>query len=1262
MEELKKALDYFIEYEWEGRLQNLTLNEKKHINITKEDAKNKTFLQDCLLKKKKEQLKNIINKINFNMPERKKQVLEKIDTMVVEKERCEWNIEDILFEEDYKYVENYPHDIIAIKRILQDEQMVILYPILASGKKKIPLACFEMEILDGNLKVRSYHLQIEALRNIIAAILGCEIPEVSIYMNDFAAFHQALTVLENPDFLQIVDMIDTELKAKFAEMNFESIWKYKNFNQWAITEELVLTMETFDDVMFQPFKEEIEEVRRLCEGREVPLLKKYLLGNNKRQSVKEIQVEFYDGSYSSEFSINEKQAKVISGYQNSQMLSVNGPPGTGKTTVLKEIIADNIVKKVKKLIDVWEEPWRPIGVGNQKVYESPFGGNCNYSMMIASTNNRAVDNIGIELLNEIEYFSEVVQASEEEYKGTLCARLGNRENMLEFRDEILSPLIDFLKNDLDLYDEERAKNGIEKFKKIEGELEEYKCVNSRYFLLREQICGQLMELGLFKGKIQEEDIETAREQINQEIVYLEKTKRESEAKRDSSKQLMDSKSQMVFDVKLQLERLNDKLKEKQEHFEVIQKKSQYFLIGKLMVWFAEKEYGKKEEIRKTIEDTLADIEFASRVKRQHMEDYAKAEKEWNKQKLAIQKFENKKKEVRKQSQVLQRWIELKENFQKVAKLYTNELQWDDSEYKFNVCEEITKKRNQMFLLALELTEWYIKKYASEIVHNLDKVYPDTWFKVFYRRDYRYDESYVRYLKAVWETVFLCFPVVTTTLHALDRKKFPMIPEIFDTLMIDEAGQALIHTAIGPLLRFRKAIFVGDIFQLEPIRSIHNQSILDKVDLPMQIKEMIDIDKNSVQHAADRGSEIFDLLNRIEVGIVLEEHRRCESAIVQFSNLYVYDSCLKIVKKDEKKEFLGKNFCMLDIRGVKTITNENESEVEACVKIVEYLTQIYGSEYKRKIGIITPYKNQARLLRERIPDVASGTVHVFQGQEKEVILMSMVVDNTRYNSGAFFVGNKPNFLNVAFTRAKKQLILVGNYEACSKANNYLSKAMNCLRKYGRLYSLYEFDITESQIIEENHLEQFWNIMRNSPTEKSAYNAVIGKYASNGMIAGPQAHYGFLRDILFAQPKSIKIISPWIMASVVNNEFLEMIRLMKEKHKIVKICFGYNKTNFNIEQIDEIVERDNFGRDMESHKKAIHELRNILQDDLKYCPPLHSKILIVDNEFMVIGSHNWLSNSGKQINAKDEMGCLIYDKGAIEFVNQRYVLIDDLCTNN
>lgn len=197
-------------------------------------------------------------------------------------------------------------------------------------------------------------------------------------------------------------------------------------------------------------------------------------------------------------------------------------------------------------------------------------------------------------------------------------------------------------------------------------------------------------------------------------------------------------------------------------------------------------------------------------------------------------------------------------------------------------------------------------------------------------------------------------------------------------------------------------------------------------------------------------------------------------------------------------------------------------------------------------------------------------------------MSMVVDNSKQNSGTYFVGNKPNCLNVAFTRAKKQLILVGNYETCNESGNYLSLSTKCLRENGKLYSMYEANTMNKEQIEEMQL---------------------------------------------CFSKSLKIINPWITANVVNQNFLKYIQEIKKQCKTIKICFEHNKVNYNLDEIDKIVNRDWFWEQKEKHIRAIEELKNIIEADLQYKPLLYSKILIIDDEFMIITSHNWFSNSGK-----------------------------------
>ena len=586
------------------------------------------------------------------------------------------------------------------------------------------------------------------------------------------------------------------------------------------------------------------------------------------------------------------------------------------------------------------------------------------------------------------------------------------------------------------------------------------------------------------------------------------------------------------------------------------------------------------------------------------------------------------------------------------KYLLEEVSWNSSTYKFMNNKNIVVNRNKLFKLSLRINELYVEKYRKDIAYNLNQVFVNNkWFYRFYQRDYRYNEKYQSYLKAMWETMFLCFPVVTTTLYSLDKVKFPMIPEIFDTILIDEAGQAALHTAIGPLLRFRRALIVGDNFQLEPIHKNRNQP-MNNSKIDDKYKDIIDVQKNSIQHCADRGSDFYDKLGDDKVGIVLTEHRRCERSIVKFSNDYVYQKTLIIKENDKQKDFLGSNICMIDVRGIQK-GNVNESELEVCGKIIDGLVNIYGKNVKKNIGIITPFKNQANLLKVKFPDIESGTVHVFQGKEKEIIIMSLVVDGY-HKGGITFIGNSPNNLNVAFTRAKKQLIVVGNYEVCYKTNNYLNKAITVIRDFGTIYSMYESDIN-SKTIDPKYWKQFLSLLIYKNNRNSKLDEIIENYTTNGVIDGPKQHYEFLKCLLSNVEHSLSIISPWIRSSIVNDDFINKVKEIVNNDKVINICFGYHKRkNNSLQDIKRIVTTDNFGTKLDEDIYAISELYKILKDNLQYKAPIHTKALIIDNKIMTIGSHNWLSNSGGHKASKDELSYVIDDQGAIQYVMEKYGL--------
>lgn len=181
----------------------------------------------------------------------------------------------------------------------------------------------------------------------------------------------------------------------------------------------------------------------------------------------------------------------------------------------------------------------------------------------------------------------------------------------------------------------------------------------------------------------------------------------------------------------------------------------------------------------------------------------------------------------------------------------------------------------------------------------------------------------------------------------------------------------------------------------------------------------DVNESTAQSIASMATDYYeeDKSNSMitKQGILLEEHRRCQSSIVQFSNEYVYDNKMIIVNKDESTEYLGDNFSFIDIRGIKR-HNSNVSEAKA-IKVV--VAELLKSFEAKDIAIITPYSNQVNLLKKIINNeaVGIGTVHSFQGKDKEAVVFSMVVDSIKDYKAMQFIGAKPNMLNVAFTRAK-----------------------------------------------------------------------------------------------------------------------------------------------------------------------------------------------------------------------------------------------------
>ena len=374
-----------------------------------------------------------------------------------------------------------------------------------------------------------------------------------------------------------------------------------------------------------------------------------------------------------------------------------------------------------------------------------------------------------------------------------------------------------------------------------------------------------------------------------------------------------------------------------------------------------------------------------------------------------------------------------------------------------------------------------------------------------------------------------------------------------------------------------------------------------------------------------------------------------------------------VKDNFNKIFLN-NMIALDVRGKRTKSseyqkskNENKVEVEACIQTIKYIKE--QDKKEPSIAIVTPFKEQkhlleSRLKREGLTDVKVGTVHAFQGKEKDYIIFTPTIDALEPKWAVKFIGDKCNMLNVAVTRAKKQFIYIGNLNVAEQTGNYLAKLIKYIRENGMIYSLYDID---NSALNKNFDERILQILQ---PEFEVANDNIGLYIQqkfeNGIILDAKQHYDLLMYTLKNTKKEILIMSPWIMENVINEEFINEIKKLKENNCKVKIVFGYKSGNRNVNSPDEIVNELVRTRSLgfakeESVRKIVGELYNLLgKENFVYAPPTHAKTIIVDEKYMFMGSHNWLSNAGKMIEKdRAKEGTIITtSKDAIAYTKEEF----------
>ena len=296
-------------------------------------------------------------------------------------------------------------------------------------------------------------------------------------------------------------------------------------------------------------------------------------------------------------------------------------------------------------------------------------------------------------------------------------------------------------------------------------------------------------------------------------------------------------------------------------------------------------------------------------------------------------------------------------------------------------------------------------------------------------------------------LFSCWAV--TSLSA--RGKVPFEPGYFDLVVIDEASQCDIASALPLLYRAKRAVIIGDPMQLKHISSLTKQK-------ESELQQKYDLVETRAAWMYSVNS-LYDLAAGIvssESIVNLRDHHRSHANIIEFSNHEFYGDRLRVATKYnslKRPRNAEPGVVWQDIRGRVAAPRgggaSNSAEATAVVSALRDLLVDRG--YQGSVGVVTPFRAQVALLQRAVADdpqltaVAAraellvDTVHKFQGDERDVMFFSPVVSAGMPQGGLSFLRANGNLFNVAITRARGLLHVVGDRAAASSCGvDYLAK--------------------------------------------------------------------------------------------------------------------------------------------------------------------------------------------------------------------------------
>ena len=267
-----------------------------------------------------------------------------------------------------------------------------------------------------------------------------------------------------------------------------------------------------------------------------------------------------------------------------------------------------------------------------------------------------------------------------------------------------------------------------------------------------------------------------------------------------------------------------------------------------------------------------------------------------------------------------------------------------------------------------------------------------------------------------------------------HSNFPMESGLFDLVIVDEASQCSLAAVLPLAYRAKRLAVVGDPYQLNPIVSL-SDGLLQEIATQTGF-DNADLRERGIHHKDGSAYSAFEFAARPQTPVLLNEHYRCHPHIARWFNRTFYKGELTVLTDVSDTSQRDRAIYWYDVDGTvarpSTGSWLNQAEAEQTVK---QLRRVIESGYKT-VGVVTPFTAQAQLIDQLAKtqfgqdflddiDFVSGTAHRLQGDERDAIVLSSVLSPDMPKSGARWIEKERNLLNVAVSRARRALIVLGH---------------------------------------------------------------------------------------------------------------------------------------------------------------------------------------------------------------------------------------------